>query len=80
MMDTTIRKNGKSGFLITNDRLYYSDLTPGDYIELHNLKSVTLDNSHIIISYIDGYTRDVFFSIYAALIYAFLEKLVMPES
>ena len=80
MLDTTLRRNGKAGFLVTSGRLYSSDFGRGDYVELDNLKEAVLDDSHVILTYSDGYRRKVYCSIYAPTICAFLKELVMPES
>lgn len=80
MLDTTLRENGKAGFLVTSGRLYSSDFSRGDYVELDNLKEAALEGSHVILTYSDGYRKKIYCSIYAPTIYAFLKELVMPES
>lgn len=79
LWDTTVRSSGKAGFLLTQGRLYYSELPAGGYIELDNLENASLDSSYISITYTDGYTRRVFFNIYSPGIYAFLQELITLE-
>lgn len=80
MLDTTLRGNGKAGFLVTAGRLYSNDFGRGDYVEFDNLKEAALDGSYVILTYRDGYRKKVYCSIYAPTICAFLKELVMPES
>lgn len=79
MLDTTLRGNGKAGFLVTAGRLYSSDFSRGDYVELDNLKEAALEGSHVILTYSDGYRKKIYCSIYAPTIFTFLKELVMPE-
>lgn len=79
MCDTSLPQNGEKGFLVTCGRLYYSALVHKDYIELDNLKEVVLRDSNIMITYNDGYKRNIFLNIYAPNIYLFLKALIMPE-
>ena len=67
ILDTTVVKSGKSGFLLTDRYLYSSNEKEGAPVELMYLKSVSVreeNNSYCILEYEDGRKRELYVSVF----------------
>lgn len=67
ILDTTVVKSGKSGFLLTDRYLYSSNEKEGVPVELMYLKSVSVreeNNSYCILEYEDGRKRELYVSVF----------------
>lgn len=67
ILDTTVVKSGKSGFLLTDGYLYSSNEKEGAPVELMYLKSVSVreeNNSYCILEYEDGRKRELYVSVF----------------
>ena len=67
ILDTTVVKSGKSGFLLTDRYLYSSNEKEGAPVELMYLKSVSVreeNNSYCILEYDDGRKRELYVSVF----------------
>ena len=67
LLDTTLVKSGKSGFLLTDRYLYSSNEKEEAPVELMYLKSVSIredNNSYCVLEYEDGRKREVYVSVF----------------
>ena len=79
LMDTTMFKSGKEGFLLTEQAIYVKMLHPASF-PLDGIRSVTFnDDCDVTITYHDGNTRGFFANIYAEDICKLLTALIQSE-
>ena len=67
LLDTTLVKSGKSGFLLTDRYLYSSNEKEEAPVELMYLKSVSVreeNNSYCVLEYEDGRKRELYVSVF----------------
>lgn len=67
LLDTTLVKSGKSGFLLTDRYLYSSNEKEESPVELMYLKSVSIredNNSYCVLEYEDGRKRELYVSVF----------------
>ncbi len=67
LLDTTLVKSGKSGFLLTDRYLYSSNEKEEPPVELMYLKSVSIreeNNSYCVLEYEDGRKRELYVSVF----------------
>ncbi len=67
LLDTTVMKSGKSGFLLTDRYLYSSNEKEDMPVELMYLKQVSIrddNNSYCVLEYEDGRIREIYVSVF----------------
>lgn len=79
LMDTTVFGSGKTGCILTCDKLYSSHF-PKKVIDLEKLVSIKAEKDCLYIRYEDGRTDGFFASIYAAEIGTLLENLLQAAA
>ena len=73
--DDTLSSNGKSGFLITKDAIYFSSSSNGQ-ISFSDIKSVELSNNNVIVLFKNGTKKSLFVSSCQKLLYHFFSFMI----
>ncbi len=80
IFDTTLIKNGKEGWLITEDSLYFIDKSYPQLIftELSDVEQI--DSTHILIKYKNGTEKSQFQNIYTECLCLFLKQIIKQQA
>ena len=78
VMDDTLFKNAKSGYVVTKDHFYSYGWSLGNYdLSLTELRGVTaLENNHLILKFADGSERNLFFNNYCPCLEVFFNTYI----